>query len=179
MSLFHISSPGDFAPLFSVLDNCDLQRTNRGQFSSLRSFSPRFDFRESDDAYYLDGELPGISQENIDIEFSDHQTLVIKGRSEREFQETNADDTPQDQEGQEGQEETSGVAKAGEKPVTKSKSNKHRYWASERSVGQFHRAFSFPGRVDQNNVRASLKNGILSVVVPKDAVSGTKKITIE
>ncbi|ODM14760.1 30 kDa heat shock protein [Aspergillus cristatus] len=175
MSLFHISSPGDFAPLFSLLDNRDLHRTNRGQFSSLRSFSPRFDFREGDDAYYLDGELPGISQENIDIEFSDHQTLVIKGRSEREFHDSN--DTPQDQE---GQDETSDVAKTGEQSVTKSKkNNKHRYWVSERSVGEFHRAFSFPGRVDQNNVRASLKNGILSVVVPKDAVSGTKKITIQ
>lgn len=179
MSLFHISSPGDFAPLFSLLDNRDLQRTNRGQFSSLRSLSPRFDFRESDNAYYLDGELPGVSQENIDIEFSDHQTLVIKGRSEREFQDTNADDTPQVQEGQEGQDETSDVAKTGDRSVNKSKNNKYRYWVSERSVGQFHRAFSFPGRVDQNNVRASLKNGILSVVVPKDAVSGTKKITVQ
>jgi len=170
MSLFHISSPGDFAPLFSLLDNRDLHRTNRGQFSSLRSFSPRFDFRESDDAYYLDGELPGISQENIDIEFSDHQTLVIKGRSEREFHESNPD-TPQDQE---GQDETSD-----EKSISVKKNNKYRYWASERSVGEFQRSFSFPGRVDQSNVRASLKNGILSVVVPKDAVSGTKKIAIQ
>ena len=170
MSLFHVSSPGDFAPLFSLLDNRDLHRTNRGQFSSLRSFSPRFDFRESDDAYYLDGELPGISQENIDIEFSDHQTLVIKGRSEREFHESNPD-TPQEQE---GQDETSD-----EKSISVKKNNKYRYWASERSVGEFHRAFSFPGRVDQNNVRASLKNGILSVVVPKDVVSGSKKITIQ
>ena len=174
MSLFHISSPGDFAPLFSLLDNRDLHRTNRGQFSSLRSFSPRFDFRESDDAYYLDGELPGISQENIDIEFSDHQTLVIKGRSEREFHDSNANDTPQDQEGQECQDKTSD-----EKSVSVKRDNKYCYWACERSVGEFHRAFSFPGRVDQNNVRASLKNGILSVVVPKDAVSGTKKITIQ
>lgn len=179
MSLFHVSPAADFAPLFSLLDNRDLQRTNRGQFSSIRSFSPRFDFRESDDAYYLDGELPGISQENVDIEFSDHQTLVIKGRSERETQETNADDAPQDQTGQEGQNETSDVAKTGGQSVTKAKNNKHRYWVSERSIGQFHRAFSFPGRVDQNNVRASLKNGILSVVVPKDVVSGTKKITIQ
>ena len=170
MSLFHISSPGDFAPLFSLLDNRDLHRTNRGQFSSLRSFSPRFDFRESDDAYYLDGELPGISQENIDIEFSDHQTLVIKGRSEREFHESNPD-TPQEQE---GQDETSD-----EKSISVKKNNKYRYWASERSVGEFQRSFSFPGRVDQSNVRASLKNGILSVVVPKDAVSGTKKIAIQ
>jgi HSP20 family molecular chaperone IbpA len=173
MSLFHISSPGDFAPFFSLLDNRDFLRTNRSQFTSLRSFSPRFDFRESNDAYYLDGELPGISQENIDIEFSDHQTLVIKGRSEREFHESSAD-TPQNQEVQKGQDETSD-----EKSISVKKNNKYRYWASERSVGEFQRSFSFPGRVDQSNVRASLKNGILSVVVPKDAVSGTKKITIQ
>lgn len=161
-------SAGDFAPLFRLLDDYDVHRSNRGQVSSFRSFTPRFDVRESDDAYHLDGELPGISQENVDIEFSDPHTLVIKGRSEREFT-----DAPQD-----GQGESSDVVKTGEQSVTKS-GNKYRYWVRERSVGEFHRAFTFPGRVDQDKVKASLKNGILSVVVPKATALGSKKITIE
>ncbi|KAH1300348.1 heat shock protein [Aspergillus fumigatus] len=57
----------------------------RGQTPSVRSFAPRFDVRETSDASLLDGELAGIAQNDIDIEFSDSDTLVIKGRSEREY----------------------------------------------------------------------------------------------
>jgi HSP20 family molecular chaperone IbpA len=45
----------------------------------------------------------------------------------------------------------------------------HHVWASERSVGEFQRTFSFLACVDQDNV--------LSVQVPK--ATATKKITIE
>lgn len=54
-----------------------------------------------------------------------------------------------------------------------------KYWVSERSVGEFHRSFSFPGRVDQDAVKASLKNGILSVVVPKAHEKPSRRISIE
>lgn len=185
MSLFRSmpSTSGDFAPLFRLLDDYDVHRTSRGQVSSMRSFTPRFDVRESDDAYHLDGELPGIPQKNIDIEFSDHNTLVIKGRSERESITTNDPQADATEEGQ-GEDTSSGAVQTGnkEQSVTTKADNsdtKHRYWASERSMGEFHRTFSFPGHVDQENVKASLKNGVLSVAVPKSTASGSKKITIE
>ena len=54
-----------------------------------------------------------------------------------------------------------------------------KYWISERSVGEFERRFSFPGRVDQDAVKASLKNGILSVVVPKIVRGEARRIVIE
>ena len=54
----------------------------------------------------------------------------------------------------------------------------YKYIFSERSTGQFQRTFSFPGKVDQEAVKASLKNGILSVVVPK-AARQERKIAIE
>lgn len=178
MSLFRtMPTSGDFGPLFRLLDDYDVHRTGGGQVSSLRSFTPRFDVRETDDVYHLDGELPGISQENIDIEFSDRQTLVIKGRSEREVNTTNkapaTPATPTD----DGSSDAVQVANK-EQTVSNKSDSKHRYWVSERSVGEFHRTFAFPGHIDQDNVRASLNNGILSVVVPKTAASGSKKITI-
>ncbi|KAI9926094.1 hypothetical protein ASPWEDRAFT_109176 [Aspergillus wentii DTO 134E9] len=162
MSLFRtIPTGGDFAPLFRLLDDYDVHRSNKQ--TSVRSFSPRFDVRESEDGYHLDGELPGVDQKDIDIEFSDPQTLVIKGRVERSTHTESDDSEPQSE---------------GEKQVSKTDS-KHRYWATERSVGEFLRTFAFPTRVDQDSVKASLKNGILSVTVPKSTTSGTKKITIE
>jgi len=57
--------------------------------------------------------------------------------------------------------------------------NKPRYWVSERSVGQFHRSFSFPARVDQENVSAKLKDGILEVTVPKAAQPTTRRIEVQ
>jgi len=172
MSLFRTTFPaaGDFAPLFRLLDDYDNHRNHRQ--SSLRSFAPRFDVRESETAFHLDGELPGIAQENIDIEFTDPQTLVVKGRTEREYHTP----SPKEQSGNGNEEQAIETAEKSSKTSAKAG---HRYWASERTVGEFSRSFSFPNRVDQDNVKASLKNGILSVLVPKATAPATKKITIE
>lgn len=174
MSLFRtVPSGNDFGALFRLLDDYDTHRSSRGQ-TAVRSFAPRFDVRESSDAYHLDGELPGIAQKDVDIEFSDPQTLVIKGRSEREYH------TPEAGEGatEPAQGQSSEVAQTGEKQVSKSE-GKPRFWVSERSVGEFHRTFAFPSHVDQEKVKASLKNGILSVIVPKASAPASKKIQVE
>jgi HSP20 family molecular chaperone IbpA len=170
MSLFRTSFPaaGDFSPLFRLLDDYDNHRSSRNSTGTMRSFAPKFDVRESEASFHLDGELPGISQEDINIEFTDPQTLVVKGRTEREYHTTE----PKEQANSEQAVETTEKA-------SKPSGTSHRYWASERTVGEFSRTFSFPIRVDQDKVKASLKNGILSVVVPKATASAAKKITIE
>ncbi|KEY81916.1 heat shock protein Hsp30/Hsp42 [Aspergillus fumigatus] len=180
MSLFHtFHTPGDFAPLFRLLDDYDFHRSTRNQASSVRSFAPRFDVRETNDAYLLDGELPGIANKDIEIEFSDNEILVIKGRSEREYHSGTPEQATQES-SDDKQKESTEVVKSGDKQVSKSDNKKHRFWVSERSVGEFHRTFQFPTPVDQDNVKASLKNGILSIVVPKKVVNtGARKITVE
>ena len=200
MSFFGTLSAGnDFAPLFRFLDDYDAHRSSRagsvqnnnnnnkcqgkcegqcqgkcqgnkskcnctGRSSSLmKSFSPRFDVRESNTSYHLDGELPGTQQSNIDIEFTEPQTLTIKGHTEREYSTSTPPEstsTPEDNNADEQQ------------------TDDYKYHAVERSVGQFRRVFSFPMLVDQDNVKASLHNGILTVVAPK-VPKGTKKITVE
>ncbi|KAJ6028701.1 hypothetical protein N7540_004277 [Penicillium herquei] len=47
-----------------------------------RMYSPSFDFRETEDSYLLEGELPGVEQSDLDIEFEDPHRLNIKGHSE-------------------------------------------------------------------------------------------------
>ncbi|EFW98966.1 heat shock protein [Grosmannia clavigera kw1407] len=54
--------------------------------SSTRAFNPRFDVRETETAYELHGELPGVDRNNIAIEFSDPQTLIVSGRVERNYE---------------------------------------------------------------------------------------------
>lgn len=49
---------------------------------------------------------------------------------------------------------------------------------SERAGGDFSRAFRLPRRVDSQNIAASMKNGVLTVVVPKAEDSAGRKIEI-
>jgi len=67
----------------------------------------------------------------------------------------------------------------GQQVVKNEEAPKSRYWVSERSVGEFYRSFSFPQRIDQEAVKASLNNGILSIVIPKGKAPQPKKINIE
>lgn len=54
------------------------------------TFAPKFDIKETDEAYQLDGEIPGIEKDAIELAFLDENTLQIKGRTERSF----SSDTP-------------------------------------------------------------------------------------
>jgi len=201
MSLF---PSGEFTPLFRLLDDYDIHRTGRGSHAStIRAFRPKFDVRELKDSYELHGELPGIDQKDVNIEFVDPHTLVITGRVERSVSRGNAASITQDEPAgritaatekptssrkatveKEGTtaKPSSPAVKSGNAAATDSESAEepeYTYWVSERSVGEFHRSFSFPSRVDQDAVTASLKNGILSVTVPKMAAPVSKKIHID
>ena len=189
-----------------------------------RNFTPRFDVRENaaGTSYELQGELPGFDQKDLDIEFVDERTLVIKGRSASEqtagqnptiASENNtqksvtAEEAASDQDSQKsakyqpasvedeyvdaGAESAEGTvsktptstAAEESQPLEASKKGEpepdFKYWISERSVGEFERRFAFPGRIDQDQVKASLKNGILSIVVPKLVEQGTRKISVQ
>lgn len=207
----------EVAPLFSLFDETfsELQRASR---RARRQFNPRFDLKETKEAYSLEGELPGIEQKDLSIEFTDESTLTIKGRTERH---TESGRRPQVVEAEKKAaieeagtaSETSSVkshqatvedeepanasavaaehaevaaptpasasAPAAEPAKTEQPANKDQYWISERHVGEFSRSFSFPARVNQDAVKASLKNGILSIVVPKAAAPESRRISIE
>merc|ERR1712029_19797 len=66
----------EFAPIFRLFDEYDRQayRDVDRQFQSVRSFTPKFDVKETKNAYELHGELPGIEQKNINIEWTDNNT---------------------------------------------------------------------------------------------------------
>lgn len=202
----------NLSPLFQLLDDYDLHRSSypkatqqqqkqqqhrRRQPVVPRSFTPSFDARELNDAFYLDGELPGADQNNIEIEFSDPNTLVIKGRVERNYDNTDSDhpmDVDQDaaetssnrsyqatveDEEDDGNMRTKPTPAPVEKTVADKKQPAYTYRVSERSVGDFHRVFTFPTRVDQDAVKATFRNGILSLVIPKEPAPKMKKVRID
>jgi HSP20 family molecular chaperone IbpA len=179
MAVFQPFPRSDFTSLFRLLDDYDTHQSGKSG-SSLRSFQPRFDAHEGADAYYLYGELPGLEPKDIDLSFTDQQTIVIKGRVERSYENAHGKAHQATVEV-----ETDGATSH---QVTKQDSNKRvqrahganpNFWLTERSVGEFHRSFSFPSNVDQDTVTASLKNGILNVVVPKAQPARAKRINIQ
>jgi HSP20 family molecular chaperone IbpA len=175
----------------------------------MRSFTPRFDVKETTDAYELHGELPGIEQKDIEIEFVDAETLTIKGRVERSYTSgTPPTTSAQTIEGTDNsqaaikdkahqptvEDEDAAVARVSSSgnnngtvattnndgnAVKKAEEPKEKLWVSERSVGEFSRSFTFPVRVEQDAVKASMRNGVLSVVVPKAKKVAGRKINIE
>ncbi len=107
---------------------------------------PRVDVKETEDAYNLDMELPGRSEDDVNIEL-DHNTLTISSKVEEEK----------------------------EKKAEKSE----KWLIKERKVSAFNRSFTIPEDVDAENVKASFKNGILSVTMPRKSLPAPKRIAIE
>ncbi|OAA53764.1 30 kDa heat shock protein [Niveomyces insectorum RCEF 264] len=180
-----------------------------GDLSSVRLFKPRFDVRETENAYELHGEVAGVDKKDIAIEFTDPQTLVVSGRVERNY--SSGSDEAAEANGAPAQatvtdEATEAARERGEAVKDKkgagagsgngsSSSNQvaardsgavgqpaapaERFWYQERSVGQFSRTFNFPAPVDEANVRAGLDNGILSITVPKAVKRSTRRIAVQ
>lgn len=197
-NFYNTSNDTSFTPLFRLLDDFDSYSRQVGNNSghgvrrATPTWQPKFDIRETGEAYELHGELPGMTKDNVHIEFAEPQTMLIRGKVERTYTAGSppagaVEDTTMSgaiTEGSEGDkspkprratvsdekdEEFTEVEKDGDrKAVEKSATaDRAKYWLTERSIGEFSRTFNFPARVDQNSVSASLKDGILSVTVPK------------
>lgn len=215
MSLFprnFYNADASFTPLFRLLDDFDNYRTEvqgpnggrKGRGISSRTFNPKFDVRETENTYELHGELPGIERENITIEFTEPQTIVIRGHVERTYQSGNppagyveggkmsgaiteggeeqqhhkAHKATVEDEASEKAKEQGTVAQKDEHQQERAQQPREKYWVSERSVGEFSRTFSFPTRVDQDNVTASLVNGVLNITVPKAKKQESRRIAV-
>lgn len=168
-----------------------------------RAFSPKFDVHETDKAYVLEGDLPGLEKSNLSIEFTDPVTLLIKGRIEKSYTSTTPSESPAvekpstpkpesrsssptrslnptvEDEKEEGSSSTPVVStEAPAKKTVEKKEFRPRQWVSERTVGAFQRTFTFPTGIDQDAVTAGLEHGVLRIEVPKRAPV-TRRIEIQ
>lgn len=87
---FYQPTEASLTPLFRLLDDFDSYNRQNGKSCRVRrqaapQWQPKFDVRETTQAYELHGELPGIGKESVHIEFSDPQTLVVRGKTERTY----------------------------------------------------------------------------------------------
>lgn len=207
---------GGLRSVFRLMDDI-ASSYDTASATAIRAFSPKFDVIEEKDSYKLHGELPGLEQKDVSIEFTDPHTLVIKGHTETRYEasepeeqggdnqqategshkasvedesaekskesaEKSKESAEKSKESAEKSKETAVVSsEQGKKDVAKSgRHHRTKYWVSERSVGEFHRSFTFPSPVDHDGVKATLKNGVLSITVPKlAATKGSRKINIQ
>lgn len=178
------SAPSDVFRLLDELSQLSSSAdTPRG--GSRRAFTPNFDIHETDSAFVLEGELPGLDDKSkVNIEFTNNNTLLVRGKIEKSVHKTLPgpesktleDSTP---EVLDTNTEARAVQRADDSQKTVAKlAEGYKYWVSERSIGEFQRSFSFPGVVDIDAVKASLENGLLKIVVPKKEIIMGKKIEI-
>lgn len=66
----------------------------------------------------------------------------------------------------------------GERSIDKEIKEKN-YYRKERSFGSFHRSFTLPTTVTPEDIRATYKDGILTIEVPKPEEKKPKQITID
>ena len=229
MSFFPIAFQ-ELSPLFRIIDEASRSSPRQcapcgpnaalRQRSFQRTFQPKFDVKELKDSYELLGELPGVDQKDINVEWTDGNTLTITGHSESRVErstptpasapattETVTEEKPsetasyhapsveEEDDGEliskPGESDTETVTSTSEKvaetntvadPETSTPEapvEQPKYWVSERRSGSFSRGFKFPVRIEQEHVKASLKNGILSIVVPKAIIPAPRTIVVE
>jgi HSP20 family molecular chaperone IbpA len=157
------------------------------------NFAPDFDLRETNDAYYLEGEFPGIANKDaINIHWVDGRTLVIDAditkvdlstewgvKISNKSRETLVDDGEPDREApakNSASEEHhhhhdyhryEDEDSPKERRRDESKLAHTRHWLRERRCGRYHRSFTFPHEVVMDGVKARLNNGLLKLRIPK------------
>jgi HSP20 family protein len=105
-------------------------------------FEPPFEVRETQDAFLVEADLPGIKNEDLQVMLTGNR-LQISGHRE-----------------------------------TKHTSDSDTFYAYERSYGSFTRTFTLPENVDVNQISSDLKDGVLTVVLPKRPETQPKRIAI-
>ena len=93
--------------------------------------APAINVAETNDAFEVTAELPGVDKKDLDISMTD-DSVLIKGSSRHERKE-----------------------------------KKENYTRTEMTRGEFSRTIALPAAVDSGKAKASYKDGILELVLPK------------
>ena len=114
---------------------------------------PRLDLWQADDTYFVEAELPGVTEGELAISAIGRQlTLSVE------------DD----------------ASEAAEAAEQSDKEHAERaYLHRERRDNAFRRVIEFPSDIDVERIEAQLERGILSVKVPKAATAKPRRISVQ
>ena len=103
---------------------------------------PAVDVSENDADIVVRAELPGMTQNDIQLNLQDN-VLTLTGEKKQE-----------------------------------TKDEQKNYHRTECSYGSFTRSFTLPANVNQEQIKATFKDGVLEIVLPKAEEAKAKKIAI-
>lgn len=104
---------------------------------------PTVNIREKNGAFLLEADLPGLKEEDLEVEIgNDFITLRGERKSEEEIKEKN-------------------------------------YYRQESSYGSFSRTIALPNEIKPEKASAEMKNGILTLTLPKAETPKTKTIKLK
>ena len=126
---------------------------NEGDFFT-KSFEattavPSVDVKETKDSYVLDMDLPGKTENDVDLSLKDDVLTISSHQEETKEKKSEAKDAEQGE-----------------------------WLIRERRNYSFTRRFTLPQDVNADGVNASFKNGVLTVVMPRKPITEPKKIAI-
>ena len=147
MNTLSFFNPRFTSDLFDVIDRnfSDYSYGENG-----KSAMPRVDVCEKKDSYVLEMELPGYTENDVELDLKD-RVLTIASKMKD--------------------------AKKAEKEEKK-EAAENVYLVKERRNTNFTRSFTMPEDIDQEKVTAAFKNGLLTIVIPRKAETQSKRIMI-
>lgn len=118
----------EFDDLFGRIGSL-LESTVGGALPATEAWAPPADVSETDEAFLIEADLPGVERDDIDIELSERELVISGELRERE---------------------RTGTLRR-----------------TTRRTGRFEYRAVLPGDIDAEGVSATLKEGVLTVSVPK------------
>ncbi|KAK0721846.1 HSP20-like chaperone [Lasiosphaeria miniovina] len=200
-------------PLSQLLSDLDIYAQQvqrplriRRPVQHVAPFQPRFAVRETETAYELYARLPGVERDNLQVDLTEEQTLVIRGRVEhtpaeskpepaaagapaveapepqsptKHYQATVEDGADDDEDDDYSEIATPATPTQAQQPAPAQQQQRSESKPRERVfIGEFARTFTFPGRVDADGLSAGFNNGVLKVTVPKEKEHQVRRIIV-
>jgi HSP20 family protein len=126
---------------------------------------PAAEVHETDNAYEVILELPGVDKDAIDVKATDRTLLIsAERRNPQQSPVAQANDPNASEEATSPE----AAAKAGRGPLL-----------SEFRYGTWSRSFRFPSGIDRENLNAHYQSGLLTVRVPKAQTMTTVSVKVE
>jgi HSP20 family protein len=138
------------------------------------SWVPLGDIAETDDAYVVRVDLPGVSRDHIDIQLQDRE-LIISGEIPDQQGQSQQGQTQQGQ-SQQGQQGQTQQGQQGQSQQNQD-GNERRH-RTQRPTGHFEFRAVLPGDVNPDGVTAQLRDGVLTVNIPKSEAAKPHHVEI-
>jgi HSP20 family protein len=130
--------------------------------------TPRVNLRETDKAYELEVDIPGVEKDDVRISIENRRVTI---EAEEKMEATSPQGEGQAQSGQSGQSGQS--AQSGQSGRQGQQSGMERYYR------RYAVSFMLPAEVDDTSAQARLEKGVLRLTLPKKQAAQAKKLTVQ